>query len=655
MLTHTRITNSISLLSSILIISTGFFVTINAQSFDPIRNSGFVEATNVIEKANSNQPTIIKLELDDNLDAEDKESVMYELASNLDIEIDSTLVNLNSFITTINTQQLSELKNINSVVMATAYKSYSAPLNIQQDNNDLGTTIMSEYDKNSIPLYHQAIGITDSKSKNGMTGKGQVVAIIDTGVDFNQPELKGSSVSEACFSDVNKEYGIKSYSICPNGKNSMIGYGASMPCKESEAIGCTHGTHVAGIIAGRKTERNHAGIAPEAGLVSVNVFHIIENDARCNPVNTSKTKKETKPQSKCIYTSNLAYLKGIDFIIEQNKATPIAALNMSLGSNETKNDDCNDMDTPNFQSVQSNNISLVIASGNGGDKNQMSHPACQSKVMSVGAYDEETKTDAFFSNVSPKTLLFATGSAIRSVGYTMSGTSMATPMISGTIALLKQAGLSNVDDVQANLFSNGSTFKSDTTVNGRLINIAKSIRAVGAKPLEVKKPIVEPTPEPKKVIKEIPKPTVPSSKCTSGQPGWCAKYYNNKSLKGKPVVTKAIPALNAYNQRLAAEKGVYADKFSALYTAKFKVKKDTDYTFRYNFDDGVRVTLSSNGLSSTVIDEWKNQSPKDKQYSIYLEEGEYNITVEYYDNLLGSTRVLDIIDSQNYLVQFQNI
>jgi subtilisin family serine protease len=651
---HTSLTNSISLLSSILIISSGFLVTINAQSFDPIRNASFDNAAEVINRANSNQPTIIKLNVDNQLDTDQKESAMYELASNLDLEIDSTLVNLNSFITTINTQQLSELKNINSVLMASAYKSYSAPLNIQQDSNDLGTTIMADYDKNSIPLYHQAIGITDKNSKNGMTGKGQVVAIIDTGVDFDQPELKGANTSEACFSDVNKEYGITSYSVCPNGKTTMIGAGAAKPCKETEALGCNHGTHVAGIIAGRKTERNHAGIAPEASLVAVNVFHIIENDARCNPVNTSKTKKETKPQSKCIYTSNLAYLKGIDYIIEQNKTTPIAALNMSLGSNETKADDCNDIDTPNFQSVQSNNISLVIAAGNGGDKNQMSHPACQSKVMSIGAYDEETKTDAFFSNVSPKTLLFATGTTVKSIGYTMSGTSMATPMVSGTIALLRQAGLKNVEDIEYNLFDNGSNFKSDTTVNGRLINIAKSLRAVGLKPFEVAKPVL-PTPEPKKVIKEVPKPIIPSAKCKTGQPGWCAKYYNNKSLKGKPVVTKAIPALNTYTQRVPAEKGVYADKFSAQYTAKFKIKKDTDYTFRYNFDDGVRVTLSSNGLSTIVIDEWKNQAPKDKKYTTYLEEGEYNITVEYYDNLLGSTRMLDIIDTNNYLIPFQNI
>jgi subtilisin family serine protease len=656
MQSYNKSTQFISLFSLFLLTFVSSLASINAQAIDPIRNEGFNLSSIAINNANDSQPTLIKVDLSQNYDSEDKEAIMDELANIADIKIDYTLTNLDSFVTTINNDQLFRLKNQSIVSMATAYKSFSAPLNIQQDSKSLETLIMSDYDKNTIPKYHQAIGITDTNSKNGMTGKGQAVAIIDTGVDFTQPELKGSSITEACFSDVSKEYGIKSYSVCPNGKNSQIGFGASKPCSETDAIGCSHGTHVAGIIAGRKTARNHAGIAPEAGLISVNVFHIIENEARCNPQNTSKLKKDTALVSKCIYTSNLAYLKGIDFVIEQSKATPVAALNMSLGSNETKNDDCNDADTPNFQSVIKNNISLVIASGNGGDKNLMSHPACQSKVLSVGAYDEETKTDAFFSNVSPKTSLFATGSSIESVGYTMSGTSMATPMVSGTIALLRQEGLTDVDDIRSNLIDNGSGFKSDTTMNGKLINVSKSLRAVGLKPKEVTKakPIESKT-ETKPEIKIAPKPLTPSAKCTTGQPGWCAKYYNNKTLTGKPVVTKAIPALNTYNQRLAAEKGVYADKFSAIYTAKFKIKYGEFETFRYNFDDGVKVTLTYQGEDYIIIDEWKNQPPKSKVYSEFLEPGDYNIKVEYYDNLLGSTRMLDIIDSKNQLVQFSNI
>ncbi len=654
---YNKTTKLISFFSLLLLILAGLLATINTQAMDPIRNEGFKLSSIAIDNANDSQPTLIKLKIDNALSKNQKELLMSRLSNNLNIKIDYFLSNLDSFVATVNKRQLTSLKNQSSVDMVTAYKSYSAPLNIQQDNT-LETVIMSDYNKNIIPKYHQAIGITDANSKNGMTGKGQRVAIIDTGVDFTKPELVGSNAVEACFSDINKEYGIKSYSVCPNGKTTQFGSGSSKPCEESTAIGCSHGTHVAGIIAGRKTPRNHAGIAPEVQLVSVNVFHIIENEARCSPQNTSKTKKETVTISKCIYTSNLAYLKGIDFVIEQNKQTPVAALNMSLGSNETKQDDCNDPDTPNFQAVIKNNISLVIASGNGGDKNQMSHPACQSKVLSVGAYDEETKTDAFFSNVSPKTTLFATGSSIESVGYTMSGTSMATPMVSGTIALLRQSGLTDVDDIRANLFENGTAFKSDTTVNGRLINISKSLKAVATKPVKIVKPkITEPEPKlpPKETPKTVPNPLIPSTNCTTGQPGWCAKYYNNKNLKGKPVVTKAIPALNTFNQRLPAEKGVYADKFSALYTAKFTVNKGGFETFNYNFDDGVRVTISFQNESYVIIDEWKNQAPKDKQYSEYLEAGEYTIKVEYYDNLLGSTRILNLVDQNNQSIQFQNI
>ena len=653
---YNNTTKIITLFSAFLLILITLTVNTNSNAFDSIRNDGFDQSSIAINKADDSQPTLIKLKLDSDFDSEQKEMLMNNFANSVGINIDYSLANLDSFVATINNSQLSILKNQNIVLQSTPYKSYSVPLNIQQDNS-LETTVLTDYDKNIIPKYLSAIGITDSKSKNGMTGKGQYIGIIDTGVDFNQPELKNVNAVEACFSDVNKEYGIQSYSVCPNGKTTQIGVGASKPCDDTLATGCSHGTHVAGILAGRRTSRNHPGIAPEAKLVSVNVFHIIENEAKCNPQNAAKTKKETTRISKCIYTSNLAYLKGINFVIEQNKTLPIAALNMSLGSNETKFDDCNDIDTPNFQAVIDNNIPLVIASGNGGDKKNMSHPACQSNVISVGAYDEETKSDAIFSNVSPKTTLFATGSSIESVGYTMTGTSMATPMVSGTIALLRQAGLSDVSDIRDNLVNNGSSFNSDTTVNGKLINISKSLQAVNQKTSATitPKPIkstVEPKPE--IITKPIQKPVTPSSKCTTGQPGWCAQYYNNKTLSGKVAATKAIPALNTYNQRISAEKGVYADKFSAKFTAKFNISNNLNHIFRYNFDDGVRVTLTHEGFDYLIIDEWKNQAPKNKEYSEFLEPGEYTIKVEYYDNLLGSTRMLDVVDSNNKLIQFYN-
>ena len=53
----------------------------------------------------------------------------------------------------------------------------------------------------------------------------------------------GKVVEEACYSD---------NSSCPNGETSQTGAGAGVPCMYATE-GCEHGTHVAGIAAGRRS------------------------------------------------------------------------------------------------------------------------------------------------------------------------------------------------------------------------------------------------------------------------------------------------------------------------------------------------------------------------------------------------------------------
>ncbi len=49
----------------------------------------------------------------------------------------------------------------------------------------------------------------------GFSGQGQVVAILDTGVDKNHPFLSGKVISEACYSTTNPQQGISS--VCSGG------------------------------------------------------------------------------------------------------------------------------------------------------------------------------------------------------------------------------------------------------------------------------------------------------------------------------------------------------------------------------------------------------------------------------------------------------
>src|SRR4051812_33930082 len=100
----------------------------------------------------------------------------------------------------------------------------------------------------------------------GATGAGWAVAVLDTGTDSSHPFLGGRVVAEACFSDAGGSGG--GTTLCPNGQYQQVGTGAARPCTFTST--CSHGTHVAGIAAGRNATMT--GVAPSAGIVAVQVF-----------------------------------------------------------------------------------------------------------------------------------------------------------------------------------------------------------------------------------------------------------------------------------------------------------------------------------------------------------------------------------------------
>jgi subtilisin family serine protease len=76
----------------------------------------------------------------------------------------------------------------------------------------------------------------DQTAAIGMDGTGWAVAVVDGGVDKTHPFLAGKVVSETCY---------VSGGGCPNGLSSQTGSGAATPSPNR-----SHGTHVAGIVAG---------------------------------------------------------------------------------------------------------------------------------------------------------------------------------------------------------------------------------------------------------------------------------------------------------------------------------------------------------------------------------------------------------------------
>ncbi len=233
----------------------------------------------------------------------------------------------------------------------------------------------------------------------GYDGDGVVIAVIDTGIDANHPDLKGKVVGWVDF---------------VNGRPS--------PYDDNG-----HGTHVSGIAAGTGAASNgkYIGVAPKAKLVGVKVL----NSQGSGLLST--------------------ILKGVDWVIKNKDKYGIKVINLSLGSNQ--NGDGTDELSRAVDRAWEEGIVVCIAAGNSGpDKGTVSIPGVAKKVITVGAVDFNDKI-AWFSSRGPTTdgrikpEVVAPGVDItapkaNSDGYVqMSGTSMATPHVSGVAALLIQA------------------------------------------------------------------------------------------------------------------------------------------------------------------------------------------------------------------------
>ena len=170
------------------------------------------------------------------------------------------------------------------------------------------------------------------------------------------------------------------------------------------ADGNGHGTHVAGTIAGTKY-----GVAKQAKVVAVRVL----DDAGSGT------------------TSQV--IAGIDWVTKHARKPAVA--NLSLGGYHNAQ-----LDAAVRNSVASG-VTYAVAAGNDGLPAALYSPADVQEALTVGATDK-TDARASFSNFGSAVDLFAPGVSITSDSYasdtgkaTFSGTSMATPHVTGTAAL----------------------------------------------------------------------------------------------------------------------------------------------------------------------------------------------------------------------------
>jgi glucose/arabinose dehydrogenase len=106
-----------------------------------------------------------------------------------------------------------------------------------------------------------------------------------------------------------------------------------------------------------------------------------------------------------------------------------------------------------------------------------------------------------------------------------------------------------------------------------------------------------------------------------------AKYFNNMTLSGSPVVDRCESAINYDWGSGSPAPGVNSDGFSASWDGSFTFAAGT-YTFSATADDGVRVYVDG----TKVIDAWKDESATTYTASVNLTAGSHAVRVEYYDN-----------------------
>jgi subtilisin len=288
----------------------------------------------------------------------------------------------------------------------------------------------------------------------GYDGTGWAVAVVDSGVQKTHPFLAGKVVAEACFSSAQSG----STSMCPNGQQTGAGSGVNCPVSVD---GCAHGTHVAGIAAGKDYTGGpgYDGVARGANIVAVQTFsQFTGTDCSNNGL-----------ASPCALYWNTDLIAALNYIYTTlSVGTQIAAVNMSLVSTFYGGSVyCNSEPTkPAIDNLRSINIASVISAGNIGSVG-MTAPACVQGVVSVGATNDND-TVASYSARNGLMTLFAPGTAVNSsipdnIFADFQGTSMAAPHVAGAFAVMRQKLPTATIDKIVNILRGKGT---PITVNG---------------------------------------------------------------------------------------------------------------------------------------------------------------------------------------------
>lgn len=253
----------------------------------------------------------------------------------------------------------------------------------------------------------------------GITGKGIGTAILDTGI-----------------------YPHSDFS------NRIIGFKDFVRHKERLYDDNSHGTHVAGIIAGSGalSKGKFKGVAPGSNILAIKVLD-------------EKGNGDTE-----------TVLEALEYVIARKEEYQIRIVNISVGTHNKTGPEEVSILVEAVEHAWDEGLVVVVAAGNNGpDPHSITTPGISKKVITIGSVDDNAEKDFLgrvrfnYSGRGPtqscicKPELVAPGFQITSCNAPIrrntkpyaikSGTSMSTPIVSGAIALLleKYPDMTNVE------------------------------------------------------------------------------------------------------------------------------------------------------------------------------------------------------------------
>ena len=284
---------------------------------------------------------------------------------------------------------------------------------LENDNRVKSVKLVGEkyiFLDDSVPLVNGTSSWNLVSNGVNLSGTGETVCILDTGVNYSHSDLGG------CYGNNNASSGCKvigGYDWVNGDSNPYDDHG--------------HGTHVSGIVAANGTKK---GVAPGAKII---MMKVCDSGGSCSDI----------------------YIRaGIDWCVGNSSVYNISVISMSIGGG-LYTSYCDYVDdganiTLGINNAVTKNISVVISAGNGlnnvgpGNATAIASPACVQNATPISATTKLDVIDTSYADRSVSIVqLLAPGTDITSTwvtgGYAASsGTSMAAPHAAGAIAILNQ-------------------------------------------------------------------------------------------------------------------------------------------------------------------------------------------------------------------------